>query len=555
MRVLSTDKMFSTIVERNVKTPQEGLRFKIVSISHLLKDGQPLSHEIMKAYLGGEIGNRTDGLTFDDSPFRLFSSFIEKVYLFSIFRSSQRTLPANEAREMEPNGNNLVQRIFTIKNNEPKNWKDLQRFVELVLPNQGELESRVVGNNTETRFFDERLNIGIDIHDMGSGIEQLLMIACVMISRMKGSLILIESPEHHLHPGAQRALLHFIRSNLRGNQVLIATHSPVFLSQRDLGVHIVKLTKNWTEVKKADDLEDLSMALNALGSKNSDVLLADSVLFVEGNSDEKIIKAWARNLGIDFDSKNILCVKIGGGRNLNYYAKTDLLKKISLKSPVPYFFIIDRDEKSETTIKRIQDTVEKVCLLQCREIENCLLIPKYILETMRLKAKGDSQKSKLLDVVQVGEIEKNIAAAVDDMKDIIILKRLKEELGGGSFIPDEALEELIAKTKGLPLEKKTDIIYEAIDQNLDSKLGKSNIKNLFERQALIVESIWARGDEKEKKKTVPGEDVLTIVFQNFGLKYSKSKDGERIALQMKEDEIPGEVKSVIEELAERKPEP
>jgi len=481
-------------------------------------------------------------------PFKLFQDLMDGVYSFSPFRRSQPTMEAKTTKNLANDGSNLVQRIYTMKQNEDENWRQLREFAKAALPDLGFLQSRSVENNTVTVFRDKKWKFDIDIHDMGSGIEQLLMIACVLISKSQDSLILIETPEHHMHPGAQRTLLQFIRDNLKNNQILITTHSPIFLSQRDLAMHVVTKTDEGTKVRRIEELDDLSQALSELGSRNSDLLLADFVLFIEGPSDERIIKAWARTLGVDFDSKNIFCISIGGSRNFDYYANSDVLQRISLKSPIPHLFIIDRDEKSNDTIEKIQKQVKELHILQGREIENYLLLSKYVLETLLMKAKGNQDILKKLETVQPKDIEQIVSSKIDELKNVVLLKRIREEIGGGAFLPDTALENLIGETKGVDLNVMIDKIYRAISKTLSDKCSKKRIENIVEQQTSIINKIWAEGKIEEKKRIVPGEDVLKRVFKNFGLRYDKVKDGERIAQQMKADEIQPEIKSVLEKL-------
>lgn len=498
-----------------------------------------------------QISKRSNGFA---PSFRLFKDAIAGIYSFSPFRKSNRIMKASETETLATDGSNLVQRIFTVKQNEDENWKKLREFVKIALPDLGSLQSRTRGEQTVTVFRDKKWPIEIDIHDMGSGIEQILMIACVLISRTKGSLILIETPEHHLHPGAQRTLLQFIRDNLGENQVLIATHSPIFLGQKDLSMHLVRKTNEGTKVRTVKELDDLSRALSELGSKNSDLLLADYVLFIEGPSDEKIIRAWGNKLGIDFDSKNIVGITISGSRNFDYYANSDVLEKIS-KSPIPYYFIIDRDEKSDDTIDKIKKKVPNVLVLERREIENYLLRPQHIVEAMREKAVGNQDIVEKLESPKVGDVGKLIVSEANKLRTFTLMKRIGEELGGGTYLPNNELESLIKEfedTDQSTLTSSTIVkrIHETVSGIIGKRCSKDEIKSIVEKQVSILKEVWAEGpDEQEKKmKVVPGKEMLREVFAHFGLRFDKVKDGERIAKRMKESEIPNEIRQALKNL-------
>lgn len=413
----------------------------------------------------------------------------------------------------------------------------------------GTLQSRVVQKNqTITVFKDKKWKIEIDLHDMGSGIEQLLMIACVLISRSKGSLVLIENPEHHLHPGAQRTLLQFIRDNLKNNQILITTHSPIFLSQKDLSIHIITKREEGTKIRKAE-LEGLSKALAELGSRNSDLLLADFVLFLEGPSDEKIIKSWAKTLDLDFNSANVFCVPIGGARNFYYYANSDVLRKVSSGSPIPHLFVIDRDEKSAETIRKIQEQIKNLHILDKREIENYLLMPKYILETARTKAQGNPDLLKKLETVNTRHIEQLISSEVQKLRKVVLFKRIREEIGGGTFVPDAALKELIEKLPDKNLRTLVDEFYNVTTKMTREKCSKSRIQTIVKKQISALDQTWKK--EEQKRSIAPGKEILKGIFGEFGFKYDEIKDGERIAGQMKKSEILDEIKSIVSKIEQR----
>lgn len=81
----------------------------------------------------------------------------------------------------------------------------------------------------------ESKNFSIDLEDASSGQQEsiwiLLMIVYFLKNQIKPSII-IEEPEAHLFPEAQRDLTYLISllANQQGNQVLLTTHSPYILA-------------------------------------------------------------------------------------------------------------------------------------------------------------------------------------------------------------------------------------------------------------------------------------------------------------------------------------
>ncbi|MDP9381528.1 MAG: AAA family ATPase, partial [Chloroflexota bacterium] len=132
----------------------------------------------------------------------------------------------------------------------------------------------------------------IPLHGMGGGIEQLLMVATVLLTTGDTSTLFIEEPESHLHAGAQRFLIEQLYQGDR--QVFVTTHSPTFVNQsRPKSLYQVVRRDNKAEVTPVRGQDALGEVLEDIGARNSDLLLSDSVLFVEGPSDGDVLAAWA----------------------------------------------------------------------------------------------------------------------------------------------------------------------------------------------------------------------------------------------------------------------
>lgn len=66
----------------------------------------------------------------------------------------------------------------------------------------------------------------IDALNTGFGITYVLSVLVAVLFAPKGSLVLIENPEAHIHPAAQAALMKLIsRAAEHGVQIILETHS------------------------------------------------------------------------------------------------------------------------------------------------------------------------------------------------------------------------------------------------------------------------------------------------------------------------------------------
>lgn len=158
--------------------------------------------------------------------------------------------------------------------------------------------------------------------------ELLTYLFAIFALNVRDALIIVDEPELHLHPKWQKTLLQlFIRlANSTGNQFLLATHSPTFVSPESIQYvsrvfssyqksHILRL--NTTALPEAKHL------LNIVNSQNNERLFfADEVLLVEGLSDRIFFEAVLDRHGRSTTSRSILeVISVGGKGFFDAYAK------------------------------------------------------------------------------------------------------------------------------------------------------------------------------------------------------------------------------------------
>ena len=68
----------------------------------------------------------------------------------------------------------------------------------------------------------------IKLVNMGGGVEQLLILSCLLMDCIS-KCMLWEEPETHLHPGAQEMLVDWVTEKIDDNILFLTSHSPVFL--------------------------------------------------------------------------------------------------------------------------------------------------------------------------------------------------------------------------------------------------------------------------------------------------------------------------------------
>ena len=135
---------------------------------------------------------------------------------------------------------------------------------------------------------DDGTKTGLELK--GDGVKSLVTMALLKDMTLKKdqiSFVAIEEPESHLHPEAVHLLKNKIYEIAEKNQVIISTHSPIFVDRENIDSNII------INDGKAAPARDLKVIREVLGIKISDNLKnAEQVLVVEGESDFIILQAF-----------------------------------------------------------------------------------------------------------------------------------------------------------------------------------------------------------------------------------------------------------------------
>lgn len=493
--------------------------------------------------LGGDIGGV--GKLTRWIPNR-FARFLGDCFFFSPYRRCKERMELSETQRLAQTGENMPQVISTVHSQNRYLFQKIEAFVSAAAPEIGELHYPFRGKEVEVGF-NRREGFGFDhIHEMGGGIEQLLMVATLLQTTPKSYPLFLEEPESHLHPEAQR----FLRDQLTadGRQVFITSHSPVYLNTTaPQSVYRVQRISRRSNIKQVAKPVEFAQLLDEIGVRNSDVLLSDAVLFVEGPGDQKVLMAFADTLETPLTTNHVTVLTMGGGRYTDRHAplRSDLLAGIAEKSPVPHLFVIDRDERTEQAVQELhkKPALDNRChVFARREIENYMLCPRAILEVLQNKSKGSQEAEEKLKGVAEKVIDEKIQAAASGLKGTVLIRRIRWELPGlvQGVLPDKDRNELVQYADDPNLAKRIKQVIERILNDLNSKL---DLTSLVEKHRKQLDADWL--DQKKQLELAPGEEILKAVFDDFGLVYDKVKDGVRIAKAMKDNEIPEEIKEVI----------
>jgi predicted ATPase len=222
---------------------------------------------------------------------RLRPVWASRYYHFRALRpGTQRSSNLVVAPTLDPTGQNLPAVLLDLLTNRPNILTELRRLIADIVPGIGELRIRTSGNSMEIVFAAD--GVELNLKDLGTGVEQLLMTLVVGLTEVAPFMMVIEEPETNLHHAAQRALLGLLKDWAVDRQIVAATHSPVLLDWSPAGDRLWHVTRAEGVSAVAAVRDDPSALLHSLGVRLSDVLSATRVLVVEGPSDEDILGVW-----------------------------------------------------------------------------------------------------------------------------------------------------------------------------------------------------------------------------------------------------------------------
>ena len=177
------------------------------------------------------------------------------------------------------------------------------------------------------------------IQQKGDGIKSLTALAILNIPARvdRVSVVAIEEPESHLHPESARQLYDTIMSLSQTHQIVLTTHSPLFVNRTNLKENIIVNDGKATPVKKIKEIRDV------LGIHISENLTnAEHALIVEGEDDkialEKLLPSMSTKIKRAIQNGTFIIDYIGGAGNLPY--KLSFYRNLQCK----YHVLLDNDD-------------------------------------------------------------------------------------------------------------------------------------------------------------------------------------------------------------------
>ena len=216
----------------------------------------------------------------------------------------------------------------------------------------------------------------------GDGVKSLAVLG-LLRAKQRGigaaSIIAIEEPESHLHPGAIHSLREVILKLVSDNQIVLTTHCPLFADREYVSRNIL------IDSNSAKPAKNIASVRELLGIRASDNLVnASHVLVVEGAEDvialRAILPTLSEVINIAMRQNTLVIDSLAGATNLTYKLSTLANALCSTHT------FLDNDDSGRLSIEKATDAgllkIADLNLTVCQgmvnsELEDCFSLDVY----------------------------------------------------------------------------------------------------------------------------------------------------------------------------------
>ncbi|HBO96528.1 MAG TPA: hypothetical protein DE315_04350, partial [Candidatus Omnitrophica bacterium] len=262
---------------------------------------------------------------------RFYFQYIPAIRGVSFINDIIRDLIEAELESVESNADYikaLKQIEDTQKPTLDKLGAQLSRSIQGFIPTVKSLDFIV--KEDRARYLRRSFNVLVDdgvkteLQRKGDGIKSLVAISLVKYlseqAKVKKSIILaLEEPESHLHPNAVHQLKAVLDNVSNNMQIIVTTHSPIFVDRMDPANNIL------VSDNKARPAKNINRVREILGVQVSDNLASASfIILAEGGEDQLILQHWIKILSPNLSKKivngSVMIYPMVGVTNLSYHS-------------------------------------------------------------------------------------------------------------------------------------------------------------------------------------------------------------------------------------------
>lgn len=293
---------------------------------------------------------------------RIIFEYIPAIRTATSARRVIRDLLETELSELE-NNEAYRQAVKKIQDLQQPVLDDLSRSVaediKRFLPNVEKVE---IEAQSESRFRSLRRDVDVlvddgnltDLERKGDGVQSMVALSLMKHiadkrAKTQSSIIAIEEPESHLHPSAIHELKDTIFRLAEDSQIVVTSHSPIFVNRESLRSNILVRKSVASPAKSYKELRE------TLGVRFSDNLMnASLVLLVEGPDDREFFlgyfKAASNEIHKSISNGRLIIAPLYGASKLSQQANFYVSNACSIHA------FLDNDSEANVALKAVQES-------------------------------------------------------------------------------------------------------------------------------------------------------------------------------------------------------
>lgn len=219
-----------------------------------------------------------------------------------------------------------------------------------------------------------------DIISGGSGFHQTLTLLAFLFG-YRPTTILLDEPDAHLHVNLQREILDYFKyfntkAIERNTQFLIATHAEEFIRGVSVSQIYSFLHQNKTPYRVQSTPEIITAMADVANLEITQLRDSPIMLYVEGDSDERLLRAWSQVLELEGILGKVCFHFMRGGskKDMKEYADRHFSGVKQIIPQAERFILFDYDSSEYAFHPEPDNPV--LYEWQRRNIENYLLVPE-----------------------------------------------------------------------------------------------------------------------------------------------------------------------------------
>ncbi len=273
-------------------------------------------------------------------------------------------------------GSVLRNLLFRVWEKDSQDWLEIQRMMQRWFGIDLQEPRYERGVDTQIICEYQQGSKSYDIIAGGSGFHQALTLLAFFYG-YQPTTILLDEPDAHLHVNLQREILEYFRNQRpphKITQFLIATHAEAFVQGVDARQIVSLLDKTPKRIRSTPAILTAMAEVSNLEVTQLSVFPTPILLYVEGETDERLLRSWAAVLGIE-DCVRQVYFRIMWGGSKEKMSEDSQQHFNGIKQIIPNarrLILFDYDEE-----KSFHPEPNNPVLLEWRRknIENYLLVP------------------------------------------------------------------------------------------------------------------------------------------------------------------------------------